>query len=154
QGEALIPKRFAHDVPLRVHMLLTLADRYLDNLQFDARNRVLAQAYADSRSVTDVSLKSMATCEWASQFAERGDFRSAFSLIDSVLPTLSATSDYAEAESRCREDESTFAAQNRDPARAISAAERAVFLEEHRGGAPGHLFDALAALAGAYSVGL
>jgi tetratricopeptide (TPR) repeat protein len=154
RGEALIPRRFAHDVPLRVNMLLTLADRYSDNLQFDASNRMLAQAYADSRSITDVSLKSLATCRWASQFAERGDFSRAYSLLDSVLPILSATRDYAETEARCRVFEAEFASQNRNPARAIPAAERAVFLEEHRGGAPGRLFNALAALAEAYGVGL
>jgi tetratricopeptide (TPR) repeat protein len=151
RGEALIPKRFAQDTPLRVHMLLGLADRYQDNLQLDARNRVLAQAYADSRSITDVALQSMATCRWASQFADRGDFARALALVDSVMPALSATADYAETESRCRVFEATFAVQNRDAARAIPAAERAVFLEEHRGGAPGRLFEPLAVLASAYA---
>ncbi|HEY1305720.1 MAG TPA: protein kinase [Vicinamibacterales bacterium] len=152
RGEALIPKRFAADAPLRVHMLLALADRYQDNLQLDARNRVLAQAYNDSRSIADVSLQSMATCRWASQFADRGESARALALIDGVLPVLSTTADYAETESRCRVFEAEIAAQNRDGARAIPAAERAVSLEEHRGGAPGRLFEPLAALAGAYSV--
>ncbi|HKE84709.1 MAG TPA: serine/threonine-protein kinase [Vicinamibacterales bacterium] len=152
RGEALIPKRFAGDAPLRVHMLLALADRYQDNLQLDARNRVLAQAYHDSRSIADVSLRSMATCRWASQFADRGEFARALSLIDGVLPVLSKTAEYAETESRCRVFEATIAIQNRDGARAIPAAERAVSLEEHRGGAPGRLFEPLAALASAYSV--
>jgi len=153
RGEALIPRRFAHDAPLRVNMLLMLADRYQDNLQFEARDRVLAQAYADSRSIADVALKSLATCRWASQFADHNDFAHALAVIDSVLPALSASADYVETESRCRVFEATIAAQNRDAARAIPAAERAVFLEEHRAGAPGRMFEPLAALAGAYSVG-
>jgi eukaryotic-like serine/threonine-protein kinase len=152
RGEALIPKRFANDTTLRVNMLLMLADRYQDNLQLDARNRVLEQAYADSRSITDVALKSLVTCRWAFHFADGGDFARALSVIDSVTTALPATPDYAETESRCRVFEATFAANNRDPARAIPAAERAVYIEEHRSGAPGRLFEPLAALASAYSV--
>jgi serine/threonine protein kinase len=153
RGEALIPKRFARDAPLRVSMLLMLADRYQDNLQLDARNRMVAQAYADSRSIADVALKSLATCRWASQFADRGDFARAFALVDSVMPTLSSTADYAETESRCRVFEATFGVQNRDAARAIHAAQRAVDIEEHRPGAPGRLFEPLAVLATAYATG-
>ena len=152
RGEALIPRRFAHDAPLRVGMLLMLADRYQDNLQFDARDRLLTQAYADSRSIDDLALKSLATCRWASRFADRNDFAHAFALIDGVMPALSASTDYAETESRCRVFEATVAVQNRDAARAISAAERAVFIEEHRNGAPGRLLEPLEVLASAYSV--
>jgi serine/threonine-protein kinase len=154
RGEALIPKRFAKDAPLRVHMLLNLADRYQDNLQFEARDRVLADAYRDSQSISDVALKSYATCRWASRFGETGDFTQAFSLLDAVLPALSATSDYADVESRCRVFEASLANQNHDAARATAAAERAVLLEERRGGAPGRLFEPLAALATAYSTAL
>jgi len=152
RGEALIPKRFAKDTPLRVSMLLMLADRYQDNLQLDARNRVLEHAYADSRAIADVALKSLVTCRWAFQFADRGDFARALSVIDSVTRALPSTPDYAETESRCRVFEATFAANNRDASRAIPAAERAVYIEEHRSGAPGRLFEPLAALASAYAV--
>jgi eukaryotic-like serine/threonine-protein kinase len=152
RGEALIPRRFAHDAPLRVSMELMLADRYQDNLQFDARDRMVAQAYADSRSIDDIALKSFATCRWASQFADRNDFARALAAIDGVLPVVTASSEYAETESRCRVFEATVAIQNRDAARAIPAAERAVFIEEHRRGVPGRLFEPLAALASAYSV--
>jgi hypothetical protein len=97
-------------------------------------------------------LKSLATCRWASRFADRNDFAHAFALIDGVMPALSASTDYAETESRCRVFEATVAVQNRDAARAISAAERAVFIEEHRHGAPGRLLEPLEVLASAYSV--
>jgi eukaryotic-like serine/threonine-protein kinase len=153
RGEALIPRRFAHDAPLRVSMELMLADRYQDNLQFDARDRMVAQAYADSRSIDDIALKSFATCRWASRFADRSEFARALALIDDVLPVLTASSEYAETESRCRVFEATVAVENRDSARAIPAAQRAVFIEEHRRGAPGRLFEPLAALASAYSAG-
>src|SRR4030095_2164753 len=106
---------------VRWRMLLSLADRYQDNLQFEARDRVLAQAYADSRSIADVALKSLTTCRWASQFADRNDFAHALALIDGVLPALSASADYAETESRCRVFEATFALQNRAPARTFRA---------------------------------
>jgi serine/threonine-protein kinase len=152
RGEALIGRRFAKDASLRVYMMLTLADRYFENQQYDARNRVLTQAYEDSRSISDVGLRSYATCEWASYFAERGDFAQAFRLLDGVLPSLSASPEYADFEANCRLFESIAASQANDGARAIRAGERALMLEERRG-VPGSENEALSALGTAYRVG-
>jgi tetratricopeptide (TPR) repeat protein len=145
----LIPKRFARDANLRVHMLLTLADRYAENQQFDARDRLIRQAYEESHSISDVGLRAYATCMWASSVAEKGDFAPALKLIESVLPTVSSA-DSAEFQANCRVVESIIAAQANDGARAIVAAERAVTLEENRGGAPGREYVPLSVLALAY----
>jgi serine/threonine protein kinase len=151
RGEALIAKRFANDADLRVHMLLTLADRYQDNQQFDARARVLERAYQESHSVSDVGLRSFAVCERATQLAERGEFKQAFALFDRVMPVLSATPDYADYEARCRVTESIAANQANDGARAVAAAQRALTLEEQRRAAPGRELPPLFALGNAYS---
>src|SRR5687768_7932327 len=46
RGEALIARRFADDPALRVHMLLTLADRYQENQQFDRQGQTVESAFA------------------------------------------------------------------------------------------------------------
>jgi serine/threonine-protein kinase len=150
RGEALIPKLYAGDAALRMHMLLTLANRYQENLQYADRARVLQQAYAESQSIGDVGLRAEAACQWASQLAERGDFTQSFQLVDAALALLSARSEYAAIESGCRVIESIGASQAQDAARAIRAAERALALEEQRGGAPGREIQPLDALGGAY----
>ena len=149
RGEALIPKRFARDANLRVHMMLTLADRYAENQQFDARDRLITDAYEQSRSISDVGLRAYATCMRAWSIAERGNFAPALKLIESVVPSVSAA-DYAEFEANCRVAESIIATQANNGARAIVAAERAVALEEKRGGAPGREYLPLSVLATAY----
>ena len=57
RGEAVIEKRFVDDPGQRVHLLLTLADRYQENQQFDDWRRVLQRAYTESRAIDDVALR-------------------------------------------------------------------------------------------------
>src|SRR5262249_5738734 len=146
RGETLIAKRFAAGAALRVHMLRRLADRYQENRQYSDRTRVLERAYAESRTLDDVGLRSDAACRWASQLAERGDFPQSFRLLDDVLRTLSGRPEYAAVEAGCRVTESINASQASDPVRATHAAERALALEERRGGIPAVRREALAAL--------
>ena len=150
-GEALVTTRFAHDPTLRVHMLLTLADRYQENQQFDDWRRVLERAYGDSRRLADPSLRAYVTCGWAAQFAEQGKFAEALAAIAGALSVLASTPDAAEFESGCRVLESVAARLSGDTARSVAAAERAVALEQRRLGAPGREVEPLAALANAYS---
>ena len=150
RGEALIGKRFARDPELRVHMLLTLADRYDANQQFDARARVVKRAFEESRSLANPGLRAMASCVWAVQFAEKGEYKQALALLDEALPVVAANSDYAGYEGRCRVAESMAAAIANDSTRAVSAAERAVAVESQRGAAPGREFEPLSVLANAY----
>jgi tetratricopeptide (TPR) repeat protein/predicted Ser/Thr protein kinase len=150
RGEALIAKRFAAEPALRIHMLLTLADRYAENQQFADRTRVLDRAFAESRSVADEGLRAEVACQRASQFAESGDAAQAFGLLDDALRLLSAHPEYASIEAGCRVTESIAASKQMDPAHAIRAAERALALAQARGGIPVIESDALAALAAGY----
>jgi serine/threonine protein kinase/tetratricopeptide (TPR) repeat protein len=152
RGETVIAKRFAHDPSLRVFMQLTLADRYFDNQQYEARNRLLKQTYEDSRTIADVGLRSYATCHWASNLAEHGEFRQAFVLFDAVLPLLSRSPEYVEFEANCLLFETIAASQASDGTRAIHAGERTVALEAQRA-IPGSEYEALSALATAYRIG-
>lgn len=152
RGETLIAKRFAAEPAMRIHMLLTLADRYWENQQFADRARVIDRAYAESRSVADEGLRAEVECQRASQLAERGDVAEAFRLLDGTLRTLAARPEYAATEAGCRVMESIAAskASASDPVRAIRAAERALALAQERGGIPAVERDALSALAGGY----
>ena len=149
-GEGLIATRFRDDPRLRVHLLLTLADRYLEHQQFKDWRRVLKRAYDDSRTLADVGLRTHATCDWALHVAEQGNPKQAMGLIADALRALPASRDHAEFESRCLLRESSAARMAGDGARALAAAERAVSVEQRRGGAPGRELEPLGALAIAY----
>ncbi|MBV6430084.1 MAG: Serine/threonine-protein kinase PknD [Bryobacteraceae bacterium] len=148
RGEALIDKRYS-DPDLRVHLLINLADRYFENQQFTDRARVLKKAFEESRQLVDLTLRSEAVCQWASQLAETGDHKQAFQLLSEVFPPL-ASPDHAAVEARCRVIES-IVSKNSDPWRAVRAAGRAVLLERRRGGSAIREREALMALATAYS---
>jgi serine/threonine-protein kinase len=152
RGERVIAKRFANDAPLRVFMLLTLADRYFDNQQYEARDRLVKQAYADARTIPDAGLRAYATCQWASDLAEHGEFRRAFALFDEVSPVLARSPEYTEFEANCLLFEAIAGNQGNDGVRAIRAGERAVALEEQRR-IPGGEYEALSALATSYRIG-
>jgi eukaryotic-like serine/threonine-protein kinase len=152
RGEGVIAKRFARDASLRIFMQLTLADRYFNNQQYEARDRLVKQAYEDSRTIADVGLRSYASCHWASHLAEHGEFRQAFALFDDVLPLLSRSPEYVEFEANCLLFESIAGNHANDGARAIRAGERAVALEVQRA-IPGSEYEALSALATAYRAG-
>ena len=155
RGEALIGKRFAADAPLRVHMLLMLADRYQENQQFDDWRRVLKIAYDTSRSVGDAGLRARAACAWGQQFAEGGDPQKALGFIADAQRALPATLERSDVASRCLVMESISAKMAGDGARAVASAERAVAIEDAEAsagrGASGRLIEAVAALASGYT---
>ena len=150
RGEAVIEKRFVHDPGQRVHLLLTLADRYQENQQFDDWRRVLQRAYTESRAIDDVALRSRATCSWAMQFAENGDSRRALALIVEARSALTAAPEDVDVEAGCLVDESVAAKMGHDAGRAIQAAERALALADDRGVTAARNLEALATLASAY----
>src|ERR1041384_1258563 len=82
-------------------MLLSLADRYQENQQFDERRRVLTRAPDEATQVADVGLRVDATCAWAEQFAERGEARRAVDAIASAIAQLSPTPEHDGVLSRC-----------------------------------------------------
>ena len=153
RGEALIGRRFAGDPALRVHMMLTLAERYQENQQFDRERATLERAFDLSRGIADVGLRARAACARAASLAEKGDHAAAEALFAEAFAALSTLPDAAWEEAGCRLRESTLAKLEGDVARSIASAERAVGLEEARGGPAGGEYEALAALASAYSQG-
>ena len=60
RGDALIDRRYAADPVIRVHMLLTLAERYKENQQYDRWHATLDRAFSLSRAIPDVGLRSRA----------------------------------------------------------------------------------------------
>jgi len=152
RGEALVDRRFARDPALRVHMLLILAERYFENGQFDRFQATLDRAFTLSRGLADVELRSRAACDKAYALGDQGRFDEADRLLGAALKDLSALPDGAAGEAACRAEESQIAGKRGDGDRAVRAAERAVKLEQERGGAPGSGFTALFALATAYLV--
>ena len=149
----MIERRFASDPALRVHMLLTLAERYYDNSQFDDWRRTIAQAFDFSRSLSDARLRALAECMLGYSLADNGEFERAEELVSGALDALSRSEENVAEEAQCRVYESSVAYLAGDAARAIRAGERAVDLERSRDGPAGREREALAALALAYSSG-
>ena len=133
-------------------MLLILADRYHENQQFDRQRAILERCLRAVPGISDVGLRSRAACAEASSLAEKGDHDRAAALLADALSGLSALPDGAWDEVPCRVTESFAAKLRGDSAQAISSAERAVALEDGRGGPTEGKLDALSALAGAYSL--
>lgn len=131
-------------------MLLTLADRYHENQQFDHCKRTLDRAEEFARAVPDAGLRSRVACARAGSVSEKGDPQAALVMIDEALRTLDSSPDQAADEAACRVIESIAARQKGDNARAVAAGERARALEEGRPGPLGHEIESLAALAAAY----
>jgi len=150
RGEAMVDRRFADDPALRAQMLLTLADRYHENQQFDHWNRTLERAEEIARTVKDPGLRARVACARALSVSEKGDPQAALTMMDRALRTLDASPDQAADEAVCRVYESITARQKGDIPRAVAAGERALVLEDGRPGPVGHQMEALSALTAAY----
>ncbi len=153
RGEEVIDRRFADDPPLRVHMLLTLSERYYENFQFAEWRASVERAFALSRPLHDLRLRALAGCTMAMASAEAGDHERANALLAEALADLAHEPGSAAEEARCRVAETVAANMTSDPVRGIPAGERAVQLERARGGPPGSELAALNALANAYTAG-
>ena len=152
RGEAMVERRFADDPALRAQMLLTLADRYHENQQFDHWKRTLDRAEEIARTVKDAGLRARVACARALSVSEKGDPQAALATMADALRTLDGSSHQAADEATCRIYESIIARQTGDAARAVAAGERALALEDGRPGPVGHQMEALSALTSAYLV--
>ncbi len=151
RGETLVQARYATDPELRVHLLLTLADRYLENQQFTDMARVVTDAASASSGVSDEGLRALAACYTAMPLVERGDYAGALAIVDGAIAALSQAPNRAEYEGVCRQFEVVAAKRAGDSARAIRAAERAVAVEEAGGRSARRLQESIAELAAAYA---
>ena len=154
RGEALIDRRYANDPSNRVLMLLTLAERYEENQQYDRTVALVERAFRESRGMPDVGLRSRAACARArAQFDQRQNAegaREAGQLLGAAMADLATQPDAAGDQAYCLVKEAEILTNTDDDARAITSAERAVSIEEARGGPTGRRFDAGLALANAY----
>ena len=151
RGEEMIHRRFAEDPASRVHLLLTLSERYYENSQFDEWRHGVGRAFDLSRGLRDLRLRSLAGCMQAVAVAEAGDHERAAALFSEALHDLAREPDSAPEEARCRVAESGAAFMASDIGRAVSSAERALELERARAGPRGREREALGALANAYA---
>ena len=154
RGDAIIDRRYANDPAMRVHMLM-LADRYQENQQYDRWEDTVERAFQSSRGLAEVGLRSRAACAKAHVLVDKAPRERnavAEALLSEAFRDLAEVPDAASDEAYCRVQEADMANTSGDPARAITAAERAVALEEGRGAAAGRRFDAGVTLASAYMV--
>src|SRR5206468_3930636 len=91
---------------VRVHMLLTLAERYHENQQYDRWLATLERAFALSRGIADVGLRSRAACAKARAVFDQhpGDaagFRLADQMLGEALADLAPLPDAAADEAYC-----------------------------------------------------
>jgi tetratricopeptide (TPR) repeat protein len=151
RGESLVNTRYEREPELKVHLLLTLADRYQENQQFADMQRVAQQAHDVSRGFSPRNgLRGYATCVTGFATLERNDAKVALPLIDQAINELASSPDASEYEGPCRVIECIAWTRAGDFDRAIRAGERAVAFEERRGGTPNAIYEPLSALANAY----
>jgi serine/threonine-protein kinase len=158
RGDALIDRRYADDPVIRVHMLLMLAERYQENQQYDRWQATLERAFALSRGIADVGLRSRAACAKARAMydqhpGDKATGRVAEGMLEEALRDLAALPDAAADQAFCLVRQAETLMDWDENARAAAAAERAVALEEGLGVATGRRFDAGLALADAYLSG-
>ena len=153
RGESLVDRRFSGDPALRVHMLLTLADRYHENEQYDRWQATVDRAFSASRGLGDVGLRSRAACAKAAGLDDQGKVTEADALLAPAIRDVAGRPDAEADEAYCRVAEADMANRRGDAARSVAAAERAVALEDARQGPAGRGLEALFVLANAYLVG-
>src|SRR6185503_17188827 len=106
---------------IRTHMLLTLAERYQENQQYDRWLATLERAFALSRGIADVGVRSRAACAHARALFDQhpGDeasFRQADQLMAEALRDLAALPDAAADQAFCLVKQSeVFNDWNADP---------------------------------------
>jgi len=137
RGTELVERRYANDPALRVHMLLTVVERYLENQQYDLARQTAEHAFELSRTTGDVPLRARAGCALVAVLTERGDAAAASALLKDALAGLAASSDAALEEAICRDAESDLLVLKADFSGAAAAAQRAIALDAERGGTSG-----------------
>jgi serine/threonine-protein kinase len=157
RGEAVLDVRYADDPATRVHMLLVLAERYLDNQQYDRWQETAERALASSRGIPDLKLRARASCLKAQAMVDERPndpevVSRANGLLAEAFSDLEASPGSEADEAYCRVCESAICAKLPDAARGVAAARRAVDLEERRGAPVTRRFEAAFALAIAHFV--
>ena len=151
RGESLVNTRYGQEPELKVHLLLTLADRYQENQQFIDMHRVAQQAFDVSRSFAlQNGLRGYATCYFGLATFERNGATTALPLIEQAITELASSPEGSEYEPTCRVIEAMALRSAGDFDRAIRASERAVELGERRGATTNAIYEPLTTLALSY----
>ena len=137
RGAELVERRYANDPALRVHMLLTLVERYIENQQYDLARQTVEHAFDLSRATGDERLRARAACALAAVLTEQGDAPEASVLLNDALAGLADSSDAAWEEAVCRDVESDLLLLKGDFSGAAVAALRAIALDAERDGTSG-----------------
>ncbi|HXT21628.1 MAG TPA: serine/threonine-protein kinase [Thermoanaerobaculia bacterium] len=152
-GERYIERRYAGDLPLRLHLLMSLAERYYGNGQYEAWKRLAERAHQLSRPLGERRLRARASCLLANVRSEAHDGKAAGALVAEGLADLAADEGAFAEEASCRVSQARAAFERGDVDVAIAAAERALALEQQRRGPPGRELEALNALGNVYPAG-
>ena len=152
RGEALVERRFATEPALQAHLFMGLSELHHENDQFDRWRATIDRAFALSRGLPDVGLRSRSACLKAAALDDRGEVAEADQLLAAALRDLDGRTDLAVDEIVCRLCEANMAARRGQAQRTVAAAERAVALEDSRSGTAGRGFEALFLLATGYFV--
>jgi len=137
RGADLVERRYANDPALRVHMLLTLVERHLDNQQYDLARQTADHAFELSQTTGDGRLRARAACLRAQVLTEQGDAQAASGLLNGAFAGLASLPDSAWEEAVCRTAESGLLISKGDFPAAAAAAQRAIALDAKRGGTSG-----------------
>jgi tetratricopeptide (TPR) repeat protein len=138
-------------------MLLILADRYQENQQHDRFYDALERAYTLSRGIQDVGLRSRAACAKAMALVDQapGDPATvslADRLLAEALSQLAASPGSEADEAYCQVREANVGNKLGDGTRSLTAAKRAVAIEEVRGAPATRRFEAGLVLANSYMI--
>jgi len=137
-----------------VLMLLTLADRYEENQQYDRALALMERAFRESRGIADVGLRARAGCARARVLFDQSRnpeaTRAATQLMGEALREVAAQPDAAGDLAYCLVKEAEILTDSDGDPRGIASAERALAIEEARGGPIGRRFEAGLAVANAY----
>jgi len=150
RGEALIDRRFADDPELQAHLLLLLADRYEETLDYGGSLGAIERAFNLTRESTDRRQRAVATCRMARAISFRGEAERSDALLAEAFADLAREPDSVREEAYCRFAESDLAYHRGEFARAIASGERALELERSRSGPPGRGLALLNELGMAY----
>jgi len=88
RAERLVARRKTGDDADRIERLIAIAARYLDHSEYVKARRVLEQAYALARGLTDPSARARTSCDLAVTLTYEGDFERAERLIKEGLNEL------------------------------------------------------------------
>jgi eukaryotic-like serine/threonine-protein kinase len=135
RAERLVEKRFAHDEPLAVELLVTLGNIYAARSESDGIQRTMKRAHDISQRVPDTAVRAIASCGWARALSWKGDFAGAHRLIDKAIAETTDEARFDSVVANCLLSKGLVAWRETNAAAATDAADRALRRLDRRPGA-------------------